>query len=329
VSGHWLAASGYWSPVRVVLGRKRMLKKYQIVERRVYESQEQIESPILVFVNPDENEKKLLINEFKLDEHTLNSALDPDEQARMEFEPEHLALILKCPKNYSGADQFFFRVLSFGLFLFKDKVVVVSASDIPLFEGKSFLKIGSVQDVFLKLIFRSISHFLEHLKIINQVSDELEHKINASMENKYLLNLFTLEKSLVYYLNAISSNTIVIEKLKANAAKIGFSQEQVEYLDDIFIENNQCFRQAEIYSNVLAGLMDARVSIVSNNLNVLMKTLNIITIGIMVPTFVVSLFSMNVGIPLNKHPFAFWIILGISLVSVAAFMMFWKKKKWY
>jgi magnesium transporter len=310
-------------------GRNPMLKKYQILERRVCETLEETESPVMVFVNPDENEKKFLINELKLDEHTLNSALDPDEQARMEFEPEHLALIVKCPKNYSGSDQFFFKVLSFGLFLFKDKVVVVTAGDIPLFDGKYFLKIGSVQDVFLKLIFRSISHFLEHLKIINQVSDELEHKINASMENRYLLNLFTLEKSLVYYLNAINSNTIVVEKLKVNAAKIGFSQEQAEYLDDIFIENNQCFRQAEIYSNVLAGLMDARVSIVSNNLNVLMKTLNIITIGIMVPTFVVSVFSMNVSIPFKDHPFAFWIILGISLVFVTAFMLFWKLKKWY
>ncbi|MCU0288876.1 MAG: magnesium transporter CorA family protein [Acidobacteria bacterium] len=285
-------------------------------------------SPIMVFENPDEKEKRFLIDEYKLDEHTLNSALDPDEQARLEFEPEHVALIVKCPKNYSHEDQFFFRVLSFGLFLFKDKLVVVTAGDIPLFEGKHFAKVGSIQDVFLKLIFRSIFHFLEHLKIINQVSDDLEHKINASMENKYLLNLFTLEKSLVYYLNAINSNTIVIEKLKVNSTKIGFSQEEIEYLDDIYIENNQCFRQAEIYSNVLAGLMDARVSIVSNNLNVLMKTLNIITIGIMVPTFVVSVFSMNVKIPFSEYPFGFWIILGISVVSVTAFMLFWKLKKW-
>ena len=99
------------------------------------------------------------------------------------------------------------------------------------------------------------------------------------MENRYLLNLFTLEKSLVYYLNAINSNGMVIEKIRHNAAKIGFSQESLELLDDIIIENDQCLKQAEIYSNILTGLMDARGSIVSNNLNVLMKTLNIITVG--------------------------------------------------
>jgi len=279
-------------------------------------------------VNPDENEKRFLINEYKLDEHTLNSALDPDEQARMEFEPEHLALILKCPKNYSGKDQFMFKVSSFGMFLFKDKLVIVMGEEFVLFEGKHFTRVTTIPETFLKLIYRSIFHFIMHLKIINLISDELEHKINASMENRYLLNLFMLEKSLVYYLNAINSNTIMMEKLKVNASKLDFNQENQEYLDDLLIENNQCYRQAEIYSNVLAGLMDARVSIVSNNLNVLMKTLNIITIGIMVPTFVVSMFSMNVKIPLGSYPHAFWIIIGLSLISVIGFMFFWKFKKW-
>jgi len=148
------------------------------------------------------------------------------------------------------------------------------------------------------------------------------------MENRYLLNLFTLEKSLVYYLNAINGNSILLQKLKNYTSKIGFTQEEEELLDDLIIENSQCYKQSEIYSNILSGLMDARASIVSNNLNVLMKTLNIITIGIMVPTFVVSAFSMNVSIPLENNPFAFIIILSLALVSVVAFMLFWRLKKW-
>ncbi|MBI4727183.1 magnesium transporter CorA family protein [candidate division TA06 bacterium] len=262
-----------------------------------------------------------------MDEHTLNSALDPDEQSRLEFEPEHLALILKRPQNYSAREEFLFKVSSFGLFLFKDRLAVVVSEDIPLFEGKIFNRVSSLSDAALKLIYRSIYHFVEHLKIINIVSDSLESKINSSMENRYLLNLFTLEKSLVYF-NAINSNSMVIEKLKSNSTKIGFTPEEHEFLDDITIENNQCYKQADIYSNILASLMDARVSIVSNNLNVLMKTLNIITIGIMVPTFVVSAFSMNVKIPIQEHPWAFWIILALALVSVAGFMIFWRFKKW-
>jgi magnesium transporter len=304
-----------------------MRKEYQLNDLKICPSQS-ADCPILVYINPDEAEKTRLISELKLDDHTLNSALDPDEQARMEFEPDHLALIIKSPKNYSSKDMYLFKTVSFGLFIFKEKLVVVASEDIPLFDGKIFNKVRSINDAALKLIYRSIYHFVEHLKTINMVSDSLESKINSSMENRYLLNLFTLEKSLVYYLNAINSNSTVIEKLKSNSAKIGFTQEEHEFLDDITIENNQCYKQAEIYSNILAGLMDARVSIVSNNLNVLMKTLNIITIGIMVPTFVVSAFSMNVKIPIQDHPLAFWMIIGLALVSVAGFMIFWRFKKW-
>ncbi len=148
------------------------------------------------------------------------------------------------------------------------------------------------------------------------------------MENKYLLNLFTLEKSLVYYLDATHSNNAVIEKLKNNAAKIGFSQENVEFLDDIQIENTQCLRQTEIYSQVLASLMDARASIISNNLNIRIKALTLITIAIMLPTLVVSIFSMNVKIPLEEHPHAFWIIAILAATSSIIVGILWWRKKW-
>jgi magnesium transporter len=304
-----------------------MRKEYQLAECKVVTGNG---GPcgIYLFINPDEDEKKYLINELKIDEHTLASALDPDEISRLEFEPNHVAIIFKVPKNYSAADELLFRVASVGAFLFKDRLILVLSEDLPMFEGKQFNRVLTIPDFLLKLINRSTNHFLAHLKIINQLSDDMEHKINAAMENRYLLNLFSLEKSLVYYLAAINSNGVVIEKLKHNAAKIGFTTEQLELLDDIQVENSQCLKQADIYSNILASLMDARVSIVSNNLNILMKTLNIITIMIMVPTLVVSAFSMNVGIPMADHPYAFWMVIGLASVSVLSLMLFWKYKKW-
>ena len=304
-----------------------MIRKFTLCDNRIEECPAE-EAPILFFINPSDEEKRYLVDVLKVDEHTLASALDPDELARLEFEPEHAALIVKRPKNYSAEDLFLFRVTSTGFFLFKDKLVCLLSEDIPLFEGKIFARTSSLQEIMLKMLYRTIYHFLEHLKIINRISDELEMKINRAMENRYLLNLFTLEKSLVYYLNAIHSNAMAIEKVKHNAGKIGLSQEAIELLDDLIVENNQCLKQAEIYSNILTGLMDARGTIVGNNLNVLMKTLNIITVGIMVPTFVVSAFSMNVKIPLAHLPFAFWAIVGLAAVSVVGFMVFWKIKKW-
>ncbi|MCX6829824.1 MAG: magnesium transporter CorA family protein [candidate division Zixibacteria bacterium] len=304
-----------------------MQKKYNIVDRRLVEVKE---DPCLVtvYISPDESEKRYLIDKLKLDEHTLNSALDPDELSRLEFEPEHLALIFKRPKSYSHNDQFLFRVASTGAFLFKDKLIIVLSEDVTLYDPSQIVRIQTPAYLLLRMMYRSIFHFLEHLKIIASISDDLQDKINTAMENKSLLNLFTLEKSLIYYLNSLNSNGVVIDKLRLNAAKIGFGTEELEFLEDTLIENNQCYKQAEIYSNILASLMDARASIVNNNLNVLIKTLNIITIAIMVPTFVVSAFSMNVGLPLQNHPFAFWIVMGMALVSVLGFTYLWRRKRW-
>ncbi len=305
-----------------------MLNRYKILDKRIVLNGGE-DASILVFINPDEAEKRMLVDQFMIDEHTLNSALDPDELSRLEYEPNHIAFIFKRPRSITAKENILFKVTSTGVFLFKDQIIIVASEDIPIFEGKIFNRVNSNQDILLKLILRAIYHFLEHLKAINMVTDEFQEKINTSLENKYLIDLFSLAKSLVYYLNAINSNAVLLEKLKINTVKIGFSQEECELLDDIIIENTQCVKQAEIQSNVLASLMDARASIVSNNLNVLMKTLTIITIGIMVPTLIVSIFSMNVDLPLPRnHPSSFWIIIGMALVSVVAFFFFWKRKKW-
>ena len=305
-----------------------MLNRYKILDKRIVLNGGE-DASILVFINPDEAEKRMLVDQFMIDEHTLNSALDPDELSRLEYEPNHIAFIFKRPRSITAKENILFKVTSTGVFLFKDQIIIVASEDIPIFEGKIFNRVNSNQDILLKLILRAIYHFLEHLKAINMVTDEFQEKINTSLENKYLIDLFSLAKSLVYYLNAINSNGVLLEKLKINTVKIGFSQEECELLDDIIIENTQCVKQAEIQSNVLASLMDARASIVSNNLNVLMKTLTLITIGIMVPTLIVSIFSMNVDLPLPRnHPSSFWIIIGMALVSVVAFFFFWKRKKW-
>ncbi|MGB2578392.1 magnesium transporter [Elusimicrobium simillimum] len=303
------------------------MRRYTIENGKIIETAAE-NSPILLFANPTVDEQKYLIEELKIDEHTLASALDPEEQPRLEFEPEHAALIFKRPKNYSGKDQLEFKVASMGLFIYETRLVIVISEDIPLFIGKKFFNVTGINDVFLKLMYNSITHYIEHLRVINLISDEIEDKMAESLDNTYLLNLFSLEKSLVYYANAISANGMVFEKLRNFSARIGLDEPNRELLDDIIVENGQCLKQAEIYSNVLAGLMDARASIVSNNLNLLMKNLNAITIWIMVPTFVVSAFSMNVEIPMQFHPNAFWMVIGLAIISVWLIITYWKHRNW-
>jgi len=269
-----------------------MIKRYKIENRQILPAE--AETPaIWVVVSPNEDEKKWLTENFALDEHDFASAFDPEEPARMELEPDHLALIFKRPKNYSSKDHFMFKVSTMGLFLFKDKLILALSEDINMFSGKYFKQVSGVREVFLKLIYNSIFHFMEHLKVINMIAEEIETKITHSMENRHLLNLFTLEKSLVYYLNAINANSYVIDRLKHNTEKVGLSQKSVEFLDDIIIENNQCYRQAEIYSNIFASLVGARASIVSNNLNILMKNLNAIVIAVAIPSFFAGVGGMS------------------------------------
>jgi magnesium transporter len=284
---------------------------------------------VYVYTAPTDEEKKQLIEQYKIDEHTLNSSLDPDELSRLEFEPEHVAMIFKRPRHYAAEDNFLFKVASTGVFMFKDKLIIVTADDAPLFEGRPFVKVHSIQDIVLKMINRSILHFLEHLRAMDMLSGSLEQLISTSMENKYLLNLFTLEKSLVYYLNATNSNGVLIEKLKNNVNKIGFDTEGMEILDDLTIENSQCREQANIYSQVLASMMDARASIIANNLNIRIKMLTILTIAIMLPTLVVSYFSMNVSLPLEKNnPASFWIITALAVLLTLTFVFLWWRRRW-
>ena len=305
-----------------------MIRRFELTDGALIPAESE-QAPIQLYVNPDAAEREALGTLFDLDEHTLSSALDPDEVSRIETEPGRILLIWKRPTNYSGKDTFFFNVASIGMLLLEGRLVVIVSDNVPLTTGtRHAATLNRPLDVMLGLLLITIQHYLEHLKVINMIADEIETKITHSMENRHLLNLFTLEKSLVYYLNAINSNAVVIDRIRNHAEKLGLSTENRELIDDISIENTQCYRQAEIYSNILASMMDARVSIVSNNLNVLMKTLNIITIAIMVPTFVVSAFSMNVRIPMSGLHNAFYMVISLALLSVIGFYFFWKWKKW-
>ncbi len=300
-----------------------MLKTYRIDNCQFCEAAEN-EGPILVFTRPDEAERRLLTHTHLVDEHTLASALDPDEISRLEHEPDHLAVIIKRPRNYSSADDLLFKVASIGVFVYADKIIIVMGEEIPIFEfdQKHFRKMGDLKDAFLKIVFGTISHFLAHLRIINQISEALEQKINTSMENRYLLNMFTLQKSLVYYLNGISYNAALFEKLKNSAAKVGFGQEQVEMLDDIVIENGQCLKQAEIYTNILSGLMDARASIVNNNLSLLIKRLTIINVVFLPLNFFAGMGGMS-EFSMMTQGIPWWIaysVFAVAMSGIAVFM---------
>ena len=283
------------------------------------------EGSILAYIAPDAAERKELIEKHGVDPHNLESALDPDEMGRIENEPDHLAVILKRPRNYCSADNFLFRVISMGVFLFREKMIIVISDDLTLFEGKHSFQLKSLPDVLIKLIYSTIHHFNGHLKVINMLSDELENKINRSMENKHLLCMFTLEKSLVYFLNAVNSNAAQIEKLKHNAQKLGLSQENVELLDDISLDNQQCLTLVQTYSNILSGLMDAWASVINNNVNVVLKRLTAVTIAIAVPSLIAGIGGMSefTAFTRGQHPALAYAAFLLAMVAVGYLTHLW------
>lgn len=269
-----------------------MHKKFCIIDKTIVPCESE-NSQVDIFINPDENEKQKILKEVDFDEHTLSSALDADEISRIEFEQEYTFIVWKRPNNYSFDNKIQFNVSSIGFILSSKKMIIILADDYELYNRREFTKLNSLFDYFLKILYYTIRHFIEHIRAINMMSKELQEKIATSLENKYLIYMFNLSESLVYYINAINENNTVLIRLRNNAKKIGFSEEEIEIIDDIMIENNQCYRQAQTYSTILSGLMDARGSLINNNMNILLRKLTIINVIFLPLNLIAGILGMS------------------------------------
>lgn len=250
-------------------------------------------SNILVYALPDDRERNELIDTLQIDQHALESALDPDEISRVEFTVDYLYIIWKRPNTASFKQLLKFEVSSMGIFLRQGKLTLILGEGTIPFDAKEFQGATSLHGIILKFFLHTIHHFLGHLKVIKQLNGELQSKLNLSLENQYLLQMFTLGESLIYYLNALEANAAVLTKLRSNRDKISFSREELEMLDDIAIEHQQCCRQAQIYSSVLSGLMDARGSIINNNMNILLRNLTLINVVFLPLNLIASIGGMS------------------------------------
>ena len=271
-----------------------MLRCYELVDGRVRLCPEGQLGLIQVYSEPTDEEKDYLVNECGIDSHTLSSALDEDEISRVEYETNHIAVIMKRPGNVQIQRQMTFKVSSIGAFLFKDRLIVLQADTMPLFEhGRMPLRGNTIQGVLLRLLHHATHHFLQHLRIIRNISDEIESKIEFAVTNKSLVNMFSLMKSLTYYGSATSANQVLLRRLRNDAGRIGFNEEEVEFLEDITVENQQCDNLANIYAGILKGMSGARISVVSNNQAVFMKYLAIINVVFLPLMVITSLGGMS------------------------------------
>ena len=180
----------------------------------------------------------------------------------------------------------------------------------------------------LQILYNNASMFLHYLRIIDKKSEEVEEKLHASTRNQELIELLEMEKSLVYFITSLRSNEVVLEKL-LKVDRIKKYPDDTDLLEDVIVENKQAIEMANIYSGILSGMTDAFASVISNNLNIVMKFLATVTIVMSIPTMIFSAYGMNVksfGMPFADSPYGFVIVIVLSLIlSLIVAIIFSKK----
>ncbi len=167
--------------------------------------------------------------------------------------------------------------------------------------------------MLLQILYRNSVLFLSYLKQIDKNSTRVEQELHKSLKNQELIQMLKLEKSLVYFATSLKSNEVVMEKLM-RMSFIKKYPDDMELLEDVIIENKQAIEMCNIYRDILSGTMNAFASVISNNLNIVMKLLTSITIILSIPTLIASLWGMNVGVPFANNPFGFVIVIAISVL---------------
>lgn len=281
-------------------------------------------------INPTVEEIKKVCKATKIKEDFIKDSLDYEEKARIDEEEDDgtILFIVDVPIIEKEKESENYTTMPLGMIVVRDEYfITVSLKKnliIESFEKKRIKGFSTYKKsrFLLQIMFTNSSKYLTYLKQINKETEIAESTLKNSMKNKELLKLLSLEKSLVYFTTSLKSNELVMEKtLRGKILKL--YEEDEDILEDAIVENKQAIEMSKIYSDILNGTMDAYASIISNNLNGVMKFLTSITIILAIPTLISSLWGMNVPVPLQNHPYGFIILVAICMIVtlIAVFML--------
>lgn len=283
-------------------------------------------------VSPTEEEIAEVCKNVNIEENFIRYALDNEEKARIDIEDEDntVLFIIDVPVRERERDSIIYSTMPIGIiFVRDDYFITVSLNKNQIIENlenklKNIITYKKSR-LLLQIFYSNAEMYLNLLKKINKETEIAEYILKNSMKNKELLKLLSLEKSLVYFTTSLKSNEVVMEKtMRGKIVKL--YEEDEDLLEDSIIENKQAIEMSKIYNDILTGTMDAYASIISNNLNGVMKFLTSITIILAIPTMLASYWGMNVKVPLENNPYAFYIILLVSVI-IAIIVTLWLNKK--
>lgn len=256
-------------------GKNQTMKHFDITTNGLVESAHD-SGQIAVASAPDEQAQARIKERFRLDDYDISSMLDPDEVPRLEVSEGRMFLIWKSPESVSVSGIVELGVSTVGICHNVGRLAFVRARGDFSFTDRRFGGVHDERDVLLAFLLGTVRHFVGHLKVIRLLGDELQRKLAVAMDNKALLQMFSLGDDLIDYQAAIEGNAAALSKLRGAAGQFGFDARQTELLDDIVLENTQAARQASIFAFKLSGLMDARGTIVNNNVNMWLRKLTLI-----------------------------------------------------
>ncbi|MDO4988453.1 MAG: magnesium transporter CorA family protein [Synergistes sp.] len=267
----------------------------------------------------------------------IRAALDPEESSRIEIEDDYILVLINVPIDHAE-NNFEYDTMPLGIIITPDYFVTVcheANSVMQNFTEARFRYFSTFKRtrMLFQILYRSAMIFLKDLRQMTRRSDKIEQDLRLSMKNEELFQLLDLQKGLTYYSMSLRSNKVVVERLLRLCSNpqvnhiIKLRKEDEELLDDVRVEYDQAIEMAQIQTDVLAGMMDAFASVISNNLNIVMKFLACITIVLSIPTMVASFFGMNVPIPWGANPLGFLIVCVVAAaMTIAATWMLWKKR---
>ncbi|MBR4395200.1 MAG: magnesium transporter CorA family protein [Eubacteriaceae bacterium] len=283
-------------------------------------------------ISPSEEELDQISAKYQLDMDVLKAALDLDERSRVEIDDNFSMVLVNVP-NVAEEGRELYDTIPLSIIVTGDVVITVLSKLSPVIEEFSS---GRVKDFktfmrsrfILQILYNTAQLYLKYLHNVDRKSDMLEEQLLRSQHNKELTELLKLQKSLVYFTTALRSNETVLEKISRLDLIRKYEDDQ-ELLEDVIVENKQAIEMANIYQGISTNMMDAFASIISNNLNIVMKIQATITIVLSIPNMIYSAYGMNVDIPAAHSPNMFSLIIWVSLALSGVTTLILKKFKMF
>lgn len=310
-----------------------MIRYFRTIDGNIQQIEDAQEGCWVAMTNPSASEVFAIANKYGIEVDHLRAPLDEEERSRLEVEDNYTLILVDIPVIEERNDKEWYGTIPLAIIITKERIFTVCLEDTPVLTA--FMD-GRVRNFYtymktrfiLQILYKNATMFLHYLRIIDKKSEFVEKKLHAATRNQELLELLELEKSLVYFTTSLRSNEVVLEKMM-KVESIKHYPEDEELLEDVIIENKQAIEMANIYSGILSSMMGTFASVISNNLNIVMKFLATVTIVMSIPTMIYSAYGMNVsskGMPFATDPYGFWIVIAISLVITIVTAIFFSKK---